>query len=453
MPGVFSNQTAPARGDAEVAIINDRLVNIRTSNANPLEPSTLYTTATVQLMDGTKLPVIVDEAKLAVFGVKVGSCVCIAGKPNEDDHVAIVKGVSVQGRLVVHRIGDPYCTFVPDDLVRTLVVLELEPGAKVASPSAVAAGPSSRTGGGGGATHSNSAAAASLGASQSWDPRYATLVDLEVLGQGAQGVVWKCRTTDGEVVVRKEMLFSNRDVELFHKRLAHARRVQSLSNPHLIRYLAVLTRQDPLRIIIVMPYFPESDLSKHLAAQIDKRAAFSPLTICSIVLQISTALAYLHAQSPPILHGDCKISNIAVFEGGARAVLMDLDTSKSSEDGRTYTSSVATMEVLAPEAVAGSATLLSDVFSLGLVFLQLAALLDSPMLELDGTPTLLSHKDWQSKRLSDAVKAVVLRASPTTPIAMIGLMCSMLSHDLAARPSAAQVCRTLEDIMEAILIG
>lgn len=272
------------------------------------------------------------------------------------------------------------------------------------------------------------------------------------LGEGAQGVVYKCVTPTGEEVVSKEMYFSARDAEEYRQRLEQVRSMQKLSHRHLIQYLDVQTWQNPDRsftIAVIMPFYKESDLSS-----VVKRTT-SPIEenlICSLCLQVAQALHYLHNQRPPLVHRDVKPDNILMCQQGERALLMDLDTCKAVSTPMSVVQR-ATEEYRAPELRSSSGTPKSDMWSLGVVMFVLAALPDFPMLECRGSTITLNSSDWTDALLSQAVRRAIAARNPRYSERFAALICSLLCHDDKKRPSAADTIIALNEISEDNLLG
>lgn len=63
---------------------------------------------------------------------------------------------------------------------------------------------------------------------------YEGLQHVRLLGQGAQGSVWLCKTATGGEVVVKEMLFTDKDRAQYEKRWEQVSRIKLLSHEHLI---------------------------------------------------------------------------------------------------------------------------------------------------------------------------------------------------------------------------
>jgi serine/threonine protein kinase len=275
------------------------------------------------------------------------------------------------------------------------------------------------------------------------------LTQLEVLGQGAQGTVYKCKTSTGEEVVSKEMIFPPRDEATFNERLRQVQAMQRLSHPHLIKYLDVVPTKlaTGFKISVIMPYYSESDLATFIQKQ---RRPVDEHRLCSLLLQVVLALRYLHQQVPPIAHRDVKPENILMRQRGEQALLMDLDTCREMSAGlpRGTRTILGTMEYMAPEVQHGNATVKCDVWSLGVVAFTLAALPEFATLPLNGQQTCLNARDWTEVLLSDAVTRAVKANCHTYSERLVQLICKMLRHEETRRPDSAAVETELRGILE-----
>ncbi|KPA80667.1 putative protein kinase [Leptomonas pyrrhocoris] len=280
--------------------------------------------------------------------------------------------------------------------------------------------------------------------------KYRKLLGKEKLGEGAQGVVFKCHTEENEVVVLKEMIFNDTDVGAFESQARQVERMRQLNHPHLIRYLDVFVVDSPLRICVVMPFYNEGDLKKFIERQ---HKPVTEVKLCSIVLQIAGALHYLHTQDPPLVHRDIKPENILLLSHEEQVLLMDLDLCRTVD----VTTSVIkrreqspTYEYRAPELEKSYGDTKADVFSLGVVMFVLATLPDFPCVRtVSGDMLVLSAAEWTPASLERAIQREIKSVRRYTySDDFRKLVVSMLVHQPAARPTAEDVIHRLQAIME-----
>ncbi|RNF03038.1 putative protein kinase [Trypanosoma conorhini] len=282
--------------------------------------------------------------------------------------------------------------------------------------------------------------------------KYRRLRKHEKLGEGGQGVVFKCTTLDNEVVVSKEMTFDDNERAVFEARLVQAQKMRKLSHNHLIRYLDVIGTENPLKICVIMPYYSEGDLSKYISRQ---RGPIEESTLCSIILQLAHALDYLHSQNPPLAHCDVKPDNILLLNC-EQVLLMDLDLCHSCGVQASLTMRVLheckrnspTFEYRAPELVSSAGSTESDIFSLGVVAFVLATLPEFAMLRNSkGAMMVLNHSDWTPDSLARAVRRAIREHTGDYPEELIDLIIEMLRHQPASRPRASEVKERLTTAM------
>jgi serine/threonine protein kinase len=243
------------------------------------------------------------------------------------------------------------------------------------------------------------------------------------------------------------MLFADNDRDSFTKSVEQVKAMQALSHTHLIRYLDVQTSRDPLKISVIMPFYSERDLSYLIKS---RNAPFAEHDMSSIVLQIASALAYLHGFRPPLIHRDVKPDNVLMFDNGKRVLLMDLDTCRS--DGAT-TTVVGTADYMAPETFRSMGSVKSDIWSLGVLTFAMAARPEFMTLPSNGSPMLLSAPDWQQDDLNRQIIAAVGANCRQYSRRFVRLLVKMLQHDPTKRPTALQVIEEISVAMEEQLIG
>ncbi|KPI82961.1 putative protein kinase [Leptomonas seymouri] len=291
---------------------------------------------------------------------------------------------------------------------------------------------------------------AAVAAAAARNTKYRKLLGREKLGEGAQGVVYRCHTEENEDVVVKEMIFNDTDIATFDSQARQVERMRQLNHPHLIRYLDVFVIDQPPRICVVMPYYNEGDLKKFIERQ---RKPVTEVKLCSIVLQIAGALNYLHTQDPPLVHRDIKPENILLLSNEEQVLLMDLDLCGTVD----ATTSVIkrrelspTYEYRAPELEKSYGSTKADVFSLGVVMFVLAVLPEFPCVRTEsGDSLVLSAAEWTPKSLERAIQREIRRVrNYAYSTDFINLVVSMLEHQPVDRPTAEAVIRRLQVIME-----
>ncbi len=195
--------------------------------------------------------------------------------------------------------------------------------------------------------------------------RYETL---EVLGQGAMGIVYKARDRALDRVVAIKTIhpdqaalgsdFSGITERLYQEATAAAR----LTHPGIVTvYDVTLTAGVPY---VVMEYFKGRTLSDLLS-----EGALSPQKAGHVILQVCRALEYAHAQG--VIHRDVKSSNIMV-DAAWHVKLADFGVARVVDKQSTRTGvMIGTPAYMSPEQAQGAAAdARSDLFSLGVVLYE-----------------------------------------------------------------------------------
>jgi hypothetical protein len=291
------------------------------------------------------------------------------------------------------------------------------------------------------------------------------------LGAGAQGEVWLCRddtstpaassTTTPDTPKRQKCYFvakrmACRDEQEATAKYQQSVRLMGLKHVHLVQYLAVQkSPSNPPVVTVLMPYYSEGDLALLIRST---RGKLPEAYLSSLSLQIATALEFLHARSPPIIHGDIKPENVLLFNNKEQVVLMDFDAATELQGVGAPRSLITTVTVgttawMAPEALHHSkGTVLSDVWALGAVMFVLAVLPDFPMLHCSASNALelLNSQAWEQGELENRVGSAVVARGYSQELAHC--IVKMLNADFRRRPSARQVMERLTLIMTEQLV-
>ncbi|GMH22997.1 hypothetical protein Nepgr_024840 [Nepenthes gracilis] len=193
------------------------------------------------------------------------------------------------------------------------------------------------------------------------------------LGHGGFGVVYKGELDDGTQIAVKRMeagLMSSKALNEFQAEIAVLSKVR---HRHLVSLLGYSI--EGLERILVYEYMPQGALSKHLFHW--KSLKLDPLSWkkrLNIALDVARGMEYLHSLAhQSFIHRDLKSSNILLGDD-FRAKVSDFGLVKLAPDGEksVVTRLAGTFGYLAPEyAVTGKITTKSDVFSFGVVLMEL----------------------------------------------------------------------------------
>ncbi|KAH7286376.1 hypothetical protein KP509_32G004700 [Ceratopteris richardii] len=195
-----------------------------------------------------------------------------------------------------------------------------------------------------------------------------------VLGEGGFGVVYKGELEDGTVIAVKRMLssmVSGKGLQEFQSEIAV---LTKLRHRHLVALLGYCMEGNER--LLVYEYMPLGTLSQHLFDW--RKLELSPLSWerrLSIALDVARGVEYLHGLAhESFIHRDLKPSNILLGDG-FRAKVSDFGLVKHAPKGDKHsveTRLAGTFGYLAPEyAVTGRVTTKSDVFSFGVILMEL----------------------------------------------------------------------------------
>lgn len=197
---------------------------------------------------------------------------------------------------------------------------------------------------------------------------------------GAQARVYRC-TRDGMTTAVK--VFETRDTE---SRQAFARELDILRQVQHENVVSILEAGEADGL----SWYEMEYASQGHFGVMHGYLFFSDYDRVKCFRQICAGLIALHESSPPIIHGDLKPSNILVFERQdvePPVVLKIADFGQAAVMGSRRTTDTGTAGYMAPE---GNGTRLSDLYSLGIVFLEACTGDNRPIREnLDHVPELL----------------------------------------------------------------
>jgi serine/threonine protein kinase len=185
---------------------------------------------------------------------------------------------------------------------------------------------------------------------------------LQVLGEGAQGVVYQGYDIQLErhVAIKTGLLSAGDDPEHSALLLESARTASSLSHPNIVQVFEVGMHES--QPYVVFEYIE----GKNLADLLRDQGALPADRAVVMMSQILAGIAHVHANG--FLHGDIKPANILVGADGIPRVT-DFGISRPARRAAGEIVCAGTVQYMAPEsASAGQADYRSDVFALGLLF-------------------------------------------------------------------------------------
>ncbi|KAF2398467.1 Pkinase-domain-containing protein [Trichodelitschia bisporula] len=292
----------------------------------------------------------------------------------------------------------------------------------------------------------------------SWSPsrRVSIFEQLNHIDEGTYGTVSRVKDlSTGSIVALKKLKMGRIGDGFPDMALREIQTLQECRHAHIVDLKEVVVGTTLLDVYLVMEFL-EHDLR---ALQEDMVEPFLPSEIKTLMLQITSAVEYLHDHW--ILHRDLKPSNILLNNRG-QTKLADFGMARhfSSPPLANMSQLVVTLWYRAPELLLGTSVYDSaiDMWSLGCIFGELFG--KEPLLQgknevdqvgkifaLRGTPT---EATWPSVRRLPNARALRLPSTAPPPPSLrpafpllttagVDLLSSLLELNPAGRPSATQV--------------
>ncbi|XP_074285317.1 proline-rich receptor-like protein kinase PERK15 isoform X2 [Silene latifolia] len=276
---------------------------------------------------------------------------------------------------------------------------------------------------------------------------------INLLGQGGFGYVHKGVLPNGkEIAVKQLKTGSVQGEREFH---AEVDTISRVHHRHLVSLVGYCTSGDER--LLVYEFISNKTLEYHLHGE--GRPPMTWATRLRIALGAAKGLAYLHEDcQPKIIHRDIKAANILI-DDEFEAKVADFGLAKFSFDTDTHVSTrvMGTFGYLAPEyASSGKLTEKSDVFSFGVVLLELITgrrpvdkarpFMDDSMVEW-ARPLLMqaleggSFNDLVDHRLEDYDSSEMAQ--------MVACAAVCVRSSARRRPQLSQVVRALEGNLSA----
>ncbi|KAI3990987.1 hypothetical protein MKX01_026171 [Papaver californicum] len=294
-----------------------------------------------------------------------------------------------------------------------------------------------------------------------------------MIGRGGFGIVYKGTLSDGSLVAVKKMIESD-----FQGNAEFCNEVEIISNlKH--RNLVPLrgccvtgdgedgeevNEREQMRYL-VYDFMPNGNLDDHLfLMNNNKKKALSWPERKSVILDVAKGLAYLHyGVKPSIYHRDIKATNI-LLDSDMKARVADFGLAKQNREGQSHlTTRVAgTHGYLAPEyALYGQLTEKSDIYSFGIVILEIMSGRRALDLNSLGSPTSILITDWawtlvksgETDQVFDETLLMLNEGNNNNNpkgimerFVMVGILCAHIM--VALRPTILDALKMLEGDIE-----
>ncbi|VYS58488.1 unnamed protein product [Arabidopsis thaliana] len=273
--------------------------------------------------------------------------------------------------------------------------------------------------------------------------------EANLLGQGGFGYVHKGILPSGKEVAVKQLKAGSGQGEREFQ--AEVEIISRVHHRHLVSLIGYCMAD--VQRLLVYEFVPNNNLEFHLHGK--GRPTMEWSTRLKIALGSAKGLSYLHEDcNPKIIHRDIKASNILIdfkFE----AKVADFGLAKIASDTNTHVSTrvMGTFGYLAPEyAASGKLTEKSDVFSFGVVLLEL----------ITGRRPVDANNVYVDDSLVDWARPLLNRASEEGDFdgladskmgneydreemaRMVACAAACVRHSARRRPRMSQIVRALE---------
>ncbi|XP_020584985.1 LEAF RUST 10 DISEASE-RESISTANCE LOCUS RECEPTOR-LIKE PROTEIN KINASE-like 1.1 [Phalaenopsis equestris] len=289
-------------------------------------------------------------------------------------------------------------------------------------------------------------------ATNSFDPA------MEV-GDGGFGTVYKGKLRDGRAVAVKRLYESNfKRAEQFSNEIVILSRVRHQNLVSLYGCTSPRSRE----LVLVYEFVPNGTVADHIHGNLAHKGRLTWPFRLSIAVETATALAYLHAIDPPIIHRDVKTGNI-LLDAEFHVKVADFGLSRLfPPDGSTHISTApqGTPGYLDPEYhQCYQLTDRSDVYSFGVVLVELisskpAVDFDRDRLEINLSTMAMNR--IQKGNLDDLMDQKLGFDTNMQTRRMMRLVAELafrcLQTDREMRPSIKEVLEVLKEIRSGVLL-
>ncbi|KAD2393752.1 hypothetical protein E3N88_40729 [Mikania micrantha] len=276
--------------------------------------------------------------------------------------------------------------------------------------------------------------------------------ELNKLGQGGFGTVYKGVLSDGREIAVKRLFFNNkfRAADFYNE----VNMISSVQHKNLVRLLGC-SCSGP-ESILIYEYLPNMSLD-HFIFDVTKGRTLNWEKRHNIITGTAEGLVYLHENTKcRIIHRDIKAANI-LLDLRLRAKIADFGLARSFQDDKSHISTAiaGTLGYMAPEYIAhGQLTEKVDVYSFGVLVLEVVTGIEnnkSKNTEYTDSlvaiawnhfqqnkaeeifdPNLMMHLSPNQKHQKEAIKAI-----------QVGLLCTQ--EDPSLRPSMSTVLKMLAE--------
>jgi serine/threonine protein kinase len=259
-------------------------------------------------------------------------------------------------------------------------------------------------------------------------PSHEIQITEAILGRGAYGEVRVGKWRNIEVACKRLHTVSGSEVDaraMIDGLQQEMAILSKLRHPNLVLFLGVCTDRaaDNTAVVPTVILTELMPCSLYDILEVHK-VELSLAEIIDISLDIAHGLQYLHSHIPPIVHRDISSKNILI--GGNKAKIADLGQAKifGSTLMSRQTSMPGAMAYSAPEVLTGKYTAKIDVFSFGVLLIQLST--------------------GQYPRIEKREEQLEQSCAKYPPLAQMMTSCVAFHPD--SRPTTVEICAALNAV-------
>ncbi|XP_022767703.1 putative serine/threonine-protein kinase isoform X2 [Durio zibethinus] len=265
------------------------------------------------------------------------------------------------------------------------------------------------------------------------------------IGGGGFGVVYRGVLRDGTPAAIKTL--SAESKQGLREFVTEIDMISNIRHPNLVELIGCCV--DDNHRVLVYEYLENNSLASVLLSPRSKYIALDWPTRAAICLGTASGLAFLHYEAVPhIVHRDIKASNI-LLDGNFHPKIGDFGLAKLFPDNVTHISTAVagTVGYLAPEyALLGQLTMKADVYSFGVLLLEIVSGRSSSKAGFGAELMLLVEWTWKLKeeeRLLDIVDPELTRYPEDEVMRFIKVALFCTQAAAHQRPTMKQVVQML----------